>query len=339
MDASQSFQRVLLSLGRMINSEIQIMFWLNKLFVWSGVINLNQLFRVPTMDPNRSKWIEAIEKIQPFDYITQTYYVCQFHFLPEDIEKRGKKKFVISGRAPSIFSSQSNENVNSNVSVIEVNGNSCETTIPVNPGPSNVENTNMELIEVQKVSSFDSGPSSIQCPNILSIEANGNSCDATIPDSTDVQNLLSYYPESENSSNSDHEIPNQTISGNISSRGCIEDTILITKAEYKKLMDEMVELAKMKIKISRMENSLKEKSNAIYQLKQKVRCFEYMKAKEISEENGGKNTNQNPGTQTDNSDEYTLEVIKIHSDRCVFIYPRHYYYFRNLKYMKFWNVC
>lgn len=291
------------------------------------------IFRVPTMDPNRRKWIQAIEKFQPFDYIPQTYYVCQFHFLSEDIEKRGKRNFVISGRVPSIFKKiQSNENVNSrgpNVSIIEVNGNSCETTILVDSGQSSVENDdiNKEPIEGKEVNSFDSDSSSMQCPNMHAIEVNGNSCEASILNSADahdvfISDLFDYCPEylSENGSNTDHETLNQTISRNIYSQRCNEDTILTTKTEYKKLMDEMVELAKLKIKITRMENSLKEKSNTINQLQRKVRYYEYIKANEISEENGEKNTNQNSDTQMNNSDEH-IKVIKIHSEKmCVYLH-------------------
>lgn len=76
------------------------------------------------MDPNRSKWIEAIEKIQPFDYITQTYYLCQFHFLPEDIQMKGKRKFIISGRVPSIFPNSRNDEFNSNDAMIPNSVNS-----------------------------------------------------------------------------------------------------------------------------------------------------------------------------------------------------------------------
>lgn len=266
------------------------------------------------MDPNRSKWIEAIEKIQPFDYITQTYYVCRFHFLPKDIQKRGRKNFVISGRVPSIFpNSQSNENVNSqcsNVSVIEVNGNSCESTIAVDSAQSSVENNDAdeEPTEGRKANSFDSESSIVQCSNMHAIELIVDNCQATILNSTDVHDeisdLFDYCPEylSENSLNTDHE----TIS---------EDKILITKAEYKKLMDEMVELAKLKIKKARMENSLKEKSDEINRLQRKVRYYEYMKANEISEKNGDKKTNQNPGTQMDNCYEHVIKVIKIYSGK------------------------
>lgn len=302
---------------------------------------------VPGTDSNRSKWIEAIEKVQPFDYITQNYHVCQFHFLPEDIEKKGKKKFVIFGRVPSVFTNIQNiENEISEypiVSVIEENGNSCEATITADVSSAGNGNINAmeEPIEGYKVNHFDSESSNIQYSNMHAIEANSNSCEATILNSTDVHDgisdLFDYGPEylSENSSDTNHETPNQTIPGNISYHGCNEETIRITKAEYKKLIDETVELARLKVKIGRMENSLKEKSDKINQLQQKVRYYEHTKAKEISEESGEKDTNQSSGAQMD--DDIT-KVIKIHSEKSVLIYPRHYHYFRNINNLKFWNV-
>lgn len=58
---------------------------------------------MPLNEPNRSKWIESIEKYQPFDYVIQTYHVCSNHFCSNDIEIKGKRKLVKSGRFPSIF--------------------------------------------------------------------------------------------------------------------------------------------------------------------------------------------------------------------------------------------
>lgn len=67
---------------------------------------------MPLKQPHREKWIREIEKVQPFDYIVQMYYLCQYHFSPNDIESRGKKKIIIPGRVPSIFA---NNNNNDNV--------------------------------------------------------------------------------------------------------------------------------------------------------------------------------------------------------------------------------
>lgn len=84
---------------------------------------------VPLTQPNRDKWINAIEKFQPFDYVIQTFHVCSRHFLPSDIKTIGKKT-VISGRVPSIFTDSNdfnetnNEDVHNDVNTnIELNTN------------------------------------------------------------------------------------------------------------------------------------------------------------------------------------------------------------------------
>lgn len=58
---------------------------------------------VPKCEPNRSKWIDAIGNIQEFNNTIQTFHVCEVHFSPNDIEFKGKKKIIISGRVPTIF--------------------------------------------------------------------------------------------------------------------------------------------------------------------------------------------------------------------------------------------
>lgn len=63
---------------------------------------------VPLKQPERSKWIEKIEKVQPFDDTVATYHVCQFHFLPEDLDIRGKRKYILPGRVPSVFANNDN---------------------------------------------------------------------------------------------------------------------------------------------------------------------------------------------------------------------------------------
>lgn len=72
---------------------------------------------VPIGEPNRGRWIHAIESHQPFDYIVQTYHVCSRHFLSTDIRTTGKRKMVISGRVPSIFSNLSHSNGTNGVEV------------------------------------------------------------------------------------------------------------------------------------------------------------------------------------------------------------------------------
>lgn len=58
---------------------------------------------VPSNEPNKKNWIDAITQHQEFDYYVQTFHVCDQHFLPTDIKTSGKRKTVIPGRVPSIF--------------------------------------------------------------------------------------------------------------------------------------------------------------------------------------------------------------------------------------------
>lgn len=88
---------------------------------------------VPLKQPDRSKWIDAIEKVQPFDYIIQMYYLCQFHFSPDDIETRGRKKIVLPGRVPSIFANYSKNTLE------------CFDVNTIDTGMSNDESTNSNL--------------------------------------------------------------------------------------------------------------------------------------------------------------------------------------------------
>lgn len=67
---------------------------------------------VPWKQPDRSKWIETIEQVQPFDYNVQTYYLCQLHFSPDDIVERGNKKSIVPGRLPTIFGINNNNTDN-----------------------------------------------------------------------------------------------------------------------------------------------------------------------------------------------------------------------------------
>lgn len=85
---------------------------------------------MPLSEPNRGKWISAIEQIQTFDYVVQTFHICSRHFLPCDIKTIGKRKTVISGRVPIIFtdSNDSNDTNNEDLHVeirtnIELNSN------------------------------------------------------------------------------------------------------------------------------------------------------------------------------------------------------------------------
>lgn len=64
---------------------------------------------MPSIQPDRSRWIAAIEQHQPFDYYVHTYFICSKHFEPSDLMIRGKGKTVIKGKVPSIFQVQDPE--------------------------------------------------------------------------------------------------------------------------------------------------------------------------------------------------------------------------------------
>lgn len=46
--------------------------------------------------------------MQPFDYVVQTYHLCELHFSPDDIVTREKKKSIAPGRVPTIFEIENN---------------------------------------------------------------------------------------------------------------------------------------------------------------------------------------------------------------------------------------
>lgn len=77
---------------------------------------------MPINEPNRNKWIQAIEEFQPFDYIVQTYHICSLHFSKDDIIIKGKKKTIIPGKVPSVFTHELNNNNDSNLNTADTNG-------------------------------------------------------------------------------------------------------------------------------------------------------------------------------------------------------------------------
>lgn len=129
-------------------------------------------------------------------------------------------------------------------------------------------------------------------------------------DFLDLSNYVAFDPEysDENSLNTNSdEVGNQTnLNTSSFSNECNDDKILVTKAEYKKLLDEMVELARLKIKVPKMENALIQKSDEIKRLQRKVRYFEHMQGKQTSEEE----KNQNPSIQKDKCDKHSIKVRK-----------------------------
>lgn len=233
-------------------------------------IMCNQKLSVPMEEPNRSKWIEAIEKVQPFDYYVSTYHLCQFHFLPEDVGTQGKKKtkkFILSGRVPSIFSNEGNNNtanrqsINMRASDVHGDINKCETIV----------SNSTEVVAVHGV---------IPSPNDYT---------AFSPEYLDADSL-DYYEES-----NQRILTSPTITDAFT-----RDTITVKKAEYKKLLDEMVELAGLKVKMTKMENSLKEKSDEIKELRRKVRYHEHIQEKIKSKEE----ENQNPRCEEKNFEKF-----------------------------------
>lgn len=80
-------------------------------------------FSVPAFEPNRSRWIEAIEAFQSFDYVVQTFHVCSRHFLPSDIIVKGKRKTVKPGAVPSLFT---NVNAEKQMSIAQCIGGEIE---------------------------------------------------------------------------------------------------------------------------------------------------------------------------------------------------------------------
>lgn len=61
---------------------------------------------MPSFEPDRSCWINAIEQHQEFDYYVHTYLVCSLHFKPSDLTILGKRKILKKGTVPTIFQNQ-----------------------------------------------------------------------------------------------------------------------------------------------------------------------------------------------------------------------------------------
>lgn len=53
----------------------------------------------------RRIWIDAIEKFQQFDYAAAKFFVCELHFLPEQIMRSGGRTDLVDGSVPTIFKS------------------------------------------------------------------------------------------------------------------------------------------------------------------------------------------------------------------------------------------
>lgn len=94
--------------------------------------------------PARDEWIQAIERVQPFDHIVQTYFLCQLHFSPDDIDTRGKRKYILENRVPSIFSNNNNDCIGASIIDSESTNSS-----------STVDNTFHSESLVQNISNTD----------------------------------------------------------------------------------------------------------------------------------------------------------------------------------------
>lgn len=202
----------------------------------------NIVSSVPLKNPNRQKWISAIEKIQPFDYYVATYHVCELHFLPEDVETKGKRKLIIPGRVPKVFQNIGNNNSSINLQV---------------------EDTSLSIMHGSNT--------------ICAGENQSLTNDATV---SDAYFLRTEYLDGSDSNDYGYEPP---LVPGTSTSAVPEDTILIQKVEYEKLLNEMVELAKLKLKVQKMGNALKEKSIEIKNLKRKVRYNLFRQEKKKSE--------------------------------------------------------
>lgn len=60
-------------------------------------------FSVPHDPILRKKWIEQIEKHQPFDRMPISYPVCERHFDATNLVRNGKRCTLIKGTVPTIF--------------------------------------------------------------------------------------------------------------------------------------------------------------------------------------------------------------------------------------------
>lgn len=109
---------------------------------------------MPFKQPDRSKWIQAIEEVQTFDEIVQTYYICEFHFSPDDIVKRGKKKCILPNRVPSIFAN--NAEIDDTLQCSDENGNLASIEVNVSTKTcSAVDNALDSVFSTQYVSNTD----------------------------------------------------------------------------------------------------------------------------------------------------------------------------------------
>lgn len=61
------------------------------------------MFKVPTEQNMRKKWIQSIEKNQSFDYLCGSYRICELHFNKSDILERGHRIDLKPGSIPTIF--------------------------------------------------------------------------------------------------------------------------------------------------------------------------------------------------------------------------------------------
>lgn len=112
-------------------------------------------YRIPLCGPARQKWIDAIEKVQPFE--NSTYYtICDLHF--EDAAKvnNNEKIELRQGSAPSIFPS---------VSFSEVGA---ENNLAHKMSEADLEQTNNFMEYEESISAYDT----ISEGNIVEVQPN-----------------------------------------------------------------------------------------------------------------------------------------------------------------------
>lgn len=90
-----------------------------------GTFDKNEvMFRVPS-NQNRTQWIEAIEKVQPFRQEKTNFNVCIRHFINSDVEKRGDKFTLFPNAIPSVFENYFIEIISNEIIDESVTGATC----------------------------------------------------------------------------------------------------------------------------------------------------------------------------------------------------------------------
>lgn len=92
-----------------------------------------------------------------------------------------------------------------------------------------------------------------------------------------------------------------------------KDEIRITKAEYKKFLDDMVELAGLRIKMTNIEKKFKEKSDEIKVLQRKIRYLEHKQENSNSEERKCQKSSTKNNSWDSIKVRFSIFISKIHT--------------------------